>query len=746
MMIWGDRAYGQAAHNFAMSLKRHSPDIPIHILSQRDTLTGVPLDFFDHVETHYHHIEDAGLFKAQVYDRLPFEHTLYLDVDALCVAPIEPLFDRLIAEDKPYRCFVHTHYDKNGPEEFPLMVWANKSVIWNHYGFDDERLPATQSSLQYIRKCDFSKDLFTRLQRNFINPIPLEKLRYAWGGGQPDELYLNVTLAQLNYDPSLDGALYFGNELTIKSPSKIGEQYPILSMFGTVNNIHRLYTKFYDNELKAMSREMGHRYFFKWNNIAGRKHANKRLKRGREQRVAFNGRTLHETPFTKIKSKQKVVLFTSLYDSGNLIRNNELNHCFDRNIENTEISRIINLGPVKREHPKVMNIACERPTYNDYFKAIDKCCMDGEIAIVSNSDIYFDDTINWVKQIRMNGVMLALSRWNLNNNGVMTHFAIAGSQDVWIIKVERDKPYYQNLLKVGNYNLGLPGCDHMIAKDGHDCGYKVLNPSKDIRSIHYHNSNYRTYGDPDRVSGYYPVHVCPLPEKLPTAIIKQPGRVGDIIRCLDIAKHYSEDFIVFWECPKQYHPLFDYVDYCTPVTSGTADKIIDISFGINTQSPTQREWQKVQKHENFISLKYRLAGVPFQNKLTYNRNHIRENELYDKIAKGKGRYALVHDVSDYGTPPKIETDLEIIRFSPVEDYTIFDWRKVIEKATEIHCMDSSLCNFVNMICSNDDGIIKKYYRTDRIFVYGVELTLSIHWDIITTPEHKLEPEIFEQCV
>lgn len=734
LMIWGDRAYGQAAHNLAVSIKRHSPDMPIHILSQRDTLAGVPLDFFDHVETHYHTIEDPGLFKSQVYDRLPFEHTLYLDVDALCIAPLEPIFDRMIEEGKPYRCFVHTFYDKDAPEEMPLMVWARKSDIWSHFRLNGEQFPATQSSLQYIKKCEWSENMFLKFQKNFINPIPLEKLRFAWGGGQPDELYLNVTLAQLGYDPSVDNCIYFGDKHADVSPSHLSEKYAILSMFGTANNIKRTYTKFYDNEGRRYIREMKYRYWFKWNNIAGRKHANKRLKPAKATRVQFNGRTISEQNFVAVNSPKKIVLFTSLYDSENVVRNNELNLCMQHNVENPQIDRIVNMGPVRCEHSKVTNIEVKRPSYNDYFKAIDEHCQDGEFAIIANSDIYFDNTINWLKQIKMDGTMLALSRWNLNNNGQLTHFAIPGSQDSWIIKVEKASPLYKKLQGIGHYNLGLPGCDHMIAKDAHTIGYKVINPSKDIRSIHLHNSNYRTYGDPDRISGYYPVHVCPLPEKIPTAIIRQPGRVGDIIRCLDIAKHYSKDFIVFWECPQQYHSLFDYVDYCTPVVKGRADKDIDISFGINLQSPTQREWLRVQKHESFISLKYRLAGVPFKNQLTYNRNLKRENELFEKVVKG-GKYALVHDVSDAGTPPEIETDLPIIRFTHVDDHTIFDWRKVVENATEIHCMDSSLCNFVNMVCTNEDGIIKKYYRTDRIYVFGVETILSLNWEIIETKEY-----------
>ena len=66
------------------------------------------------------------------------------------------------------------------------------------------------------------------------------------------------------------------------------------------------------------------------------------------------------------------------------------------------------------------------------------------------------------------------------------------------------------------------------------------------------------------------------------ALIKQPGRVGDLIICLPIAEYYSHGFDVFWECPEEYHSLFRNIDYCKPISKAdnVYDKIIDISFGL----------------------------------------------------------------------------------------------------------------------------------------------------------------------
>lgn len=718
LCIWGDPVYGQAAYNFAMSIKFHC-NLPIHLLTQPETIKGIPLDYFDQVEYYHHPITDPGLFKAQIYDRLPFKYNLYLDADALCIRDINPLLEQFISEGKPYRCFVHTWYDKLSENAMPLMVWAFREDIWNHYGLTDEKLPATQSSLQFIEKCEWSEMMFKKFQENFSNPIPLHKLRNAWGGGQPDELYLNVTLAQLGYDPSCQG-IYFGNELTL-SPHQIQE--PILSMFGTVQNIKKLFVRYYDGELQKIARHFGHRTFYAWKNIAAKKHANKRIPNmNRTRRTAMKG-FFKTTPFTFKKLPGTVLLCTSYYQTGNDFRQNELDACLQKNLENNEITKILNLGNSPIENSKVINIHYDRPTYEDFLNEAGKLGYD--YTIICNSDIYFDQTINWIKQVNMENLMIALSRWDIDNNGFEKLFAYEWSQDAWIFK---------NLpTGIGKYWLGLPGCDNKFAYDVFGCGFRVINPAKDIRAFHLHNSNHRTYGEGHRLPPPYkeiPIETLGGLVKQSVSII-QPGKVGDIINCLPIAKYLSKDYLVHWVMPKEYHYLLDYVDYVTPVLAPVG-KVFDISFGLNQRSPSQSEWLKVRESESFVSLKYRLCGVPISElrNLDYKRQESFELSLYSQL--GKGDYALVHTSSDYGTPIQVETDLRVVEFKPHNGYSIFDWRLVIENAKEIHCIDSSLCNFVDVI--KPEGKLF-YYKTDRVPLKGDETILEANWTRINLLEY-----------
>ena len=64
------------------------------------------------------------------------------------------------------------------------------------------------------------------------------------------------------------------------------------------------------------------------------------------------------------------------------------------------------------------------------------------------------------------------------------------SQDVWV---------FNGLVKanIGDYYLGIAGCDNKLAFELKTARYTVLNPSKTIHAIHLHSSNYRTY-DPKK--------------------------------------------------------------------------------------------------------------------------------------------------------------------------------------------------------------------------------------------------------
>lgn len=732
LYIWGKAEYGMMASQLAMSIKRHSPLIPIHLLTDRAAVSRLRhLNFFDTVQ-YTETPTDPAQAKIDMYEKLPFDHNIFLDADGLCVSEMDSTFDTLISSEKPFQCFVHAWYNKDSAPIMPLMVWANRDVIWDHYGFTDEKLPATQSSFLYIRKGDVCKEIYSRMQVNYQNKIPLENLRNRWGGGQADELYLNVTLSQMGYDPTCSNIIYFADDKTLH-PHQIKHQYKILSLFGTAQNVKPIFERFYDREVETISGQMNGGVVYKWKNIKNSKHANTQQIVNR--RSAFKGKFIRSeklNPREPIVKHGKTMLFTSYFDSGSEQRQRELIHVLKNNLDHTSIDLVTVLSdiPVPLVHEKLSVIKHDRPTFQNMVDYANLIAGATDVVVIANSDIYFDNTIDWPHSLPMQKTCIALSRWDVYPNGTKRLFAFEHSQDTWI---------FTGKISVTDceYFMGVLGCDNRFANDLNKAGYRVLNTAKDIITYHWHNSNIHSLSHKTRLSGdYLPVFITSIRDiKANKLLIKQPGKVGDIIICAPIAKYFADQgYIVQWECPKEYHHLFSYFDYVTPVESETEEysRVIDISFGLNLKSPSNLTWKKRKAElDSFVTLKYELADVPVSElrNLVYTRNLQNETLLYDKVVEEYGSdYILVHDESDYGTPITVDSPHSVVYFEKIDGMSIFDWRKVIENAIEVHCIDSSLCNFTDAIPLQKPRLV--YYKTDRVPQKADETILVSNWERI----------------
>jgi hypothetical protein len=725
--IWKKPEYGMMAYQFAMSMKFHAPSVPIHLITDKEAVSRLRnLSYFDTIQ-YVDTPVDPAQAKIDMYDLLPFDHNVFLDADGLCVSEMESTLDNFINGDKPFSCFVHAYYNQNDPEDMPLMVWAKRDTIWNHYGLSNHTLPASQSSMLYIRKGAVCDEIYSRMASNYANRIPLEQLKNKWGGGQPDELYLNVTLAQMGYDPACPNVIYFADNRTL-TPHQIKHQYKILSLFGTAGNVTPVFERFYNGEVKEIARQLGAGITYEWKNLKGSKHAN--IRQAVHKKQAFKGGFIRSEKITNEQVKSgRTLLFSSYYDHNHAGRQRELDTCLMNNLNSPEIDHVYlycESGSVP-SHPKLTAQYNGRPTYQNLIDWANDIAQDGDVVVIANSDIYFDETLNWAHNVHMESTMIALSRWDVLPNGTKRLFAYEHSQDTWIFKGKIR-------ITGADYFMGLPGCDNKIAYDANHQGYRVVNTAKDIITYHLHNTNERNYTQEDRLAPpYLPVFITSIRElKSNKLLIKQPGKVGDIVICLPIAKHYADrGYSVEWECPAQYHAMFNYVSYATPVVTGSGEysRTIDISFGLNKQSSTNIAWAKHKRTgSSFVNLKYELAGVDVKerNNLKYNRNETAENNLFSDLGLNDAEpFILFHGASDYGTPVNLPAhSLKVVEFGPVGNYTIFDWRKVIEKATEIHCIDSSLANFVEVVPTSAE---LHYYKTDRVPGASDETILTKNW-------------------
>lgn len=202
--------------------------------------------------------------------------------------------------------------------------------------------------------------------------------------------------------------------------------------------------------------------------------------------------------------------------------------------------------------------------------------------------------------------------------------------------------------------------------------------------------------------------------------ILQPGRLGDVIICLPIAKYYSDrGYRVIWpmftSIATMVKEVTDYVDIF-PVTedvyrcvgeahqvfrSEQCSNIIDIAAtfpGSNSTADYVADCNDGYGPEGSDEFKYRKSNVPFDEKwsLVLNRNLKQENAVYDLYVK-QSDY-VVTSLSHSRGVVRVDLnvgDCQIISMNT--KHSIFHWIKVLENAKGIVCVESSLSNMVDQL-------------------------------------------------
>ena len=199
--------------------------------------------------------------------------------------------------------------------------------------------------------------------------------------------------------------------------------------------------------------------------------------------------------------------------------------------------------------------------------------------------------------------------------------------------------------------------------------------------------------------------------------IIQPGKIGDIVICLPIAKHYYDNgYKVIWPIDKkiinQFKNYINYVEfvpcshnvldsYNACISSG-CNHIVDISFCIPGAVNNFNNYLFQTKGLKFDELKYEIAGVPIETKynLYINRDEAKENELYKSLGLENTDYCVVHSQGSDGYKPniddKIYEGLKVINISNLTD-SIFDWIKVLKEANIVITIDSCFANLCNQL-------------------------------------------------
>lgn len=209
----------------------------------------------------------------------------------------------------------------------------------------------------------------------------------------------------------------------------------------------------------------------------------------------------------KFDNNTRINVITQFYVPKNIERQKEIKECLERNINNKYINKIYLFGEknynfkeiLKKNYDKFLekvvykNIE-KKLSYKYVFKFCNSLKKYNSIFVLTNSDIYFDETLKNLLNYNFNKKFLALSRINIKPNNKFEYVKDThSSQDTWIWK---NTINIKNNKKFKHYNndgiiMGVNGCDNFIAYLLDYSGYKVENKCKLINTFHLHKNDFR---------------------------------------------------------------------------------------------------------------------------------------------------------------------------------------------------------------------------------------------------------------
>ena len=182
--------------------------------------------------------------------------------------------------------------------------------------------------------------------------------------------------------------------------------------------------------------------------------------------------------------------FCSWYAEKNEERRAELIHCITKCCESDSIDKVYLIceSPAPFTHPKMIEVpATYRYTFSDFFLVANGISEPGDLCIFSNTDIFPAPNMRDLLERLQPQEAWCLSRWDTTRESLEpVHFNRCDSQDTFCVRAP---------IKSVNANFygGWAGSDNALCFRLEEAGYVVSNPSKDIKTIHYHLTGLHNY-------------------------------------------------------------------------------------------------------------------------------------------------------------------------------------------------------------------------------------------------------------
>jgi hypothetical protein len=182
------------------------------------------------------------------------------------------------------------------------------------------------------------------------------------------------------------------------------------------------------------------------------------------------------------------VLITQFYFAEDLATKQNMQDVLVRNLENNAIDEVYlvcdeeyDFSQLPNNHKITKFLLKSRLKFSDALRlANDR--LEGRSVILSNSDIYFDQSLEEFvgnKNLPLpSDLLLALSTWEPSGRSLSLSLR-SDSQDAWMLTA----PVSDDIIQQANFYFGVPRCDNRIAKVFMSSGYKVKNPAFLVHAV-----------------------------------------------------------------------------------------------------------------------------------------------------------------------------------------------------------------------------------------------------------------------
>jgi len=195
--------------------------------------------------------------------------------------------------------------------------------------------------------------------------------------------------------------------------------------------------------------------------------------------------------------KNNLILLTSYYKTDK-IHQLEIDECILRNLDNRFISDVIVFTTVDLPFclkSRTKNIKLQnRFRFLDAFHYANKY-LKGKKILLSNSDIFFDDSLYWLNFIDFRNLFILLTRRDYLKGKIIEKRVVIGEKDshLTLPTLCHDSWVFQSPLPdfKSDFYLGATGCEHSLVCHALKAGMQVINVYDFIYSYHIHANNFR---------------------------------------------------------------------------------------------------------------------------------------------------------------------------------------------------------------------------------------------------------------